>query len=254
MPYSIKRRTYRRKPATYKRKSYSKPKATPARRAYRRQNGAFAKGASMFRMSVGADPFPVTKYARLVFTGNYTLTAGDAGVLGPVNTFYLNSIHQPGGAGSHQPYGHDELALIYKHYKVNGCKIDLLFIDPSIDGMCVCARIVPPNVSAAITGQFPSFASESPMTVVKYVNNSGKQVTRLSQYVPMSRAIGITPLQFKSSTGLNYSALFGTNPTDMPTLLVAAANIRGYIDPTIVCQVRLTYFCQFYERQRLSTS
>lgn len=249
MPY-YKKRTNKRKPK-------AKPSGTLAKASssmYRKQNRGFKGG--LFRMSVRADPFPATKYCRLVYGGVYTLTVGSTGFVGTEQVFRLNSIHDPDviSGVNHQPYGHDELATIYKQYKVYGCKVDIIFSDPSSDSVACLVRVVPPNVSASMAGAYPSIEAESPMTVMKTVNNTGSQKVRISQYIPMSRAIGITPLQFKVSTGSPYSAVFGTNPVDSPTLRIGAASNRSEASVTITAQVRLTYYTQCYERHRLTTS
>lgn len=205
-------------------------------------------------MSVRADPFPVTKYCRLIFGSTYTLSVGAAGVLGTERVFNLNSIHQPESGAGHQPYGHDQLALLYKQYKVLGVKIDLVFSDPTDDSVACVARLVPPNVVAGLTGNNPTYMAEAPFTIMKMLNDSGSQKTYFSQYVPMSRVLGITPLQFKTHVGTPYSALFGTNPTDLPTLRVAAASVRSIDTSTVILRVRLTYYTMCYERHFVGSS
>lgn len=250
MPYRKKttfapKKKVTRKPAP-KGKVYTKKPAS----TYKSYRGGIA------RMSVRADPFPAIKYCRMVYSDKFTLTSGAAGVLGSQQAFRLNSIYDPWtGVGSHAPYGHDEMALLYKQYKVSGVLVDILFNDPVEDGMAVSIRLQPPYVSASLVGQDPVLAAQSPMTITKVVNNSGKQVVRHKQYIPMHVAMSVTPLQYKAQVGHPYSAVMGTSPADIPHLLIAAGSIRGSTtSPTIVAQVRLTYYTMFYERLRLSES
>lgn len=251
MPYYKRKRYVPKKPAPKPRKTYTKL----TRRVYRKKPPT-GFGGGMYRLSTKADPFPARKFCKLVYSANYTLSANASlGIFGTEHVFSLNSIHDPDQTSSTntQPYGHDELALLYKQYKVNAVKIDLLWSDPSADGQYVACRIIPPQVASSLTGGFPGIESERPMTVMKALNNTGSQKTMMSFFIPMAKAIGITPLQFKASSGAPYSAVFGSSPADQPRLAVATAN-RGTTSATVYLTARLTYYTQCYERHVLATS
>lgn len=236
----------------------TKPKRRPTASrssAFRKQRRQVVRGP--FRNAVQSDPFPNIKFARLAYQGDYLLTTGTGGALGNTQSFNLNSLHQPdnsGGAVAHQPYGHDDLALLYARYKVHGVLIEIHATDPNSDGLGFAARIIPPEVSAALTGDFLSYAGESPFTTVRGINNSGSQKVSMKQYMPMATACGITPLQFKAAINDHYSAVFGTSPTKMPTLAIAAGSFRGDAGLSLVVRVKLTFFAQFSERRRLPKS
>lgn len=245
---------YDSKKATRKVRRYGKSKRKGYAKvaSYSTRNRTLRGG--LYKLSTGADPFPNTKFCRLVWGGVYTLTVGaSVKQIGSNQVFNLNSLHTP-VSGGHQPYGHDELATLYRQYKVYGVKVDIVFSDPSADGLACCIRFVPPKVSADMAGEFPAIAAESPMTVCKFLNTTGTQQTRYSQYLPISTICGITPLQFKASVGAPYSAVFGTNPADMPTLRVGVASLNTSTTATVECRVTLTYYAQIYERQRLASS
>lgn len=252
MPYSRRKRPST-KPFKKTYRKGNKPIASKA--AYRKANRGLTGGLG--RLSVRADPFPVTKFCRLVYDAPYTLSTGTAGVLGSSQVFRLNSIYDPNFTGAgHQPYGHDQLALIYKQYKVHGVHIHIELLDPSEDGMCGVFQVVTPQNAAqpTISGQVGQIVAESPFTVLRNINDSGKQRVVYSQYLPMSRIIGLTPLQFKASSGAPYSAVFGTNPQDSPYLRIAVGSNRGTSGATMVVQCRLTYYTQCFERVRMTDS
>lgn len=251
MPYKqrYKRKTYKAKPTG---KSNRAP-MSKARQAYRKQN----RGFGLNRLSIRSDPFPLTKFCRLVYSGTYSLTTGAAGSLGSEQVFRLNSLYDPDFTSiGHQPRGHDSLALLYKQYKVYGVHVDLEMLDPTADGIHVVGQVLTPQNSgaASIAGQSGSVVAENPFTFIRNINNSGSQRVRYKQYLPMSRLVGCTPLQFKATIASPFTATFGTNPTDVPLLRLASGSARGNAGDTVLVQVRLTYYTMCYERIPLSES
>lgn len=241
--FSRKKRHYGRLPV--KKPVYARTKASNARRV--------ARGP--FRRYVTTDPFPPVKYCKLHYSEAFTFTSGAAGVLGTEQVMNLNSLYDPNAlAGGHQPYGHDELNLLYKNYKVYGVKFTLIFSNPSADNMVCAARISPPNGPQSLTGQSGTQVAEQPMSVLKYINNSGRQIVTITQYFPMSTILGVTPLQFKSAYNNSYTAAFGANPSAMPTLRISAGDANGVQGSTVSCQINMTFYTQCYERAPLAQS
>jgi len=65
------------------------------------------------------DPFPSKMQNKMRYVTNVTLNAnlGDDSVL---YSFSCNNIHDPDVSGvGHQPFGHDSVALLYNHYRVD---------------------------------------------------------------------------------------------------------------------------------------
>lgn len=237
--------------------SKMKPKIDGAKiyKSYRKSKSAWQLSKGPFNRIVSSDPFEQRKFCKFTYRETFTLNVGTSGIFGSQVKMSLNSIYDPNSSGvGHQPYGHDTMALIYTSYKVFGCLVKLIITDPSEDGLVLAARIVPPNVSADLTGGYHDATLETTMTTSKHINNTGKQITHIKQYVPISQAVGVTELQFKAAVGSPYSAYFGANPTDQAFLLFAAANARGASTGSVVVSAEMTYYTQCYGRQKQNTS
>lgn len=248
MPY-IKRKKYSSKPS--KRRPYRKVVAkTTSTRTQRRR---VARGP--FHRYVSTDPFPPVKYCKLHYASTYNMSSGTTGLLGTEQVMNLNSLYDPDQSGiGHQPYGHDELALLYKVYKVTAVQFTLVITNPSSDGVVVAARVSPPLGAQSLTGQTGYAAAEQPMTVTRMINNTGSQVRVIKQYFPMAQIIGVTPLQFKAAFNNSYTAAFGANPGFMPTLRFAIGDTTGNAGTTCTIQCNITYYVQCSERAPLSQS
>lgn len=232
---------------SYKKPNKSKSKRTVKKRStHNRITGPLATG-------VVGDPFPKKMFCKLVYSDTQIITTGAIDFFGPEYVYSLNSLYDPlWSTGGHQPYGHDTLATMYKKYKVSGCLVELTYSDPSVDGTVVGALIQPPNETATISGNTIGKIKERPNSFTKPVANSGSQSAYIKSYVPIGKISGLTPLQFKSDLN-TFSALYGADPVHIPKLRISAANTRGTAG-TITVRVKLTYFCQSYDRITLPQS
>lgn len=208
-----------------------------------------------FNRYITTDPFPAKKPCKLHYSETFTFTSGVGGIFGTEQVMSLNSLFDPNTTGvGHQPYGHDELALLYKSYKVFGVLIKLTFTDPSDDGVACGARICSASSSQSMTSQSIAQVDEQPMSVVRYLNNTGNQKVVIKQYVPMYVLAGLTKLQFDATHNNSYTTSFGSSPAATPNLRISCADINGTSGTTCKCVVNLTYFTQCFERAPLSQS
>lgn len=94
-------------------------------RAPARRTGGYLWGPSNSYLSKYFDPFPAKGHYVLRYSDQITLnpTAGQT-----ANYFFqANSIYDPDASGvGHQPYGHDNLQNIYKHYVVDKAVLTLI--------------------------------------------------------------------------------------------------------------------------------
>lgn len=234
------------------RKTVTKKRA-PVRRPRRRVKRKTMSGP--FRNYVSADPFKPTMSVKLKYTETKTMFSGAAGLTGSLRTFRLNSLYDPNYAvGGDQPYGYDQLATLYKKYKVNGALLEVVFTDPDQDGMFVAVQLQTPSASdTALTNKSSAVLREQPMTVVRTIQNSGKQRAVIKQYIPLSTVSGITKLQFMADADL-FSAVTTTNPVTVPRAQIAVGSNREVTNATVVCRVSITYYATLYDRITLAQS
>lgn len=200
-----------------------------------------------------ADPFKPYYRARMHFTGTVTLGTNASTIeFGPEEIYRLNSCFDPDYSGlvSSQPYGFSTMADLYNKYKVSGVLINLVFTDPSADGLTVAATVQPPGNLATLQGANPDAVREQPMSITRSVNNSGKQVITIKQYMPMHTLLGVTKSQFHNELDL-YAGFTNGNPSQTPLLRVAVANLRGGSTQSILCRTSLTFYTQFYNRKEI---
>lgn len=201
------------------------------------------------------DPFPVRQNVKFTVSDTKIYTAGALGVYGNENIYRLNSIFDPDQTGvGHQPYGHDQMALLYKQYKCYGVNIVVEIVDPSEDALVVGIKLDTPSGGAVLTGAPIDAIKEQPMSLTKVLNATGSQRATVKQYMPMYQLMGVTKNQFNSTVGVPYSAAFGTNPVDQPVLRIALGSVRAAGAGTIVVRTLLTYHCQVYDRITLVQS
>ncbi len=202
------------------------------------------------------DPFPLRYNAKLTYSQWGSYGNGVATTYGTENVFRLNSLFDPDLTGvGHQPYGFDQLATLYREYKVMGVTVRIEANDPSNDGAIVGALITPQGDPTTLVGASINQMHEKPWFSGLDINDSGSQRRVLTQYFAMEDLIGCTKLQFDSDSAL-YSALTNQNPQTGAFLHVALAEYTGGIPAFTVCRitVTLTYHCMFWNRVVLAQS
>lgn len=235
---TYKKKTYRKK--TYKKKPYNKP------------SGSLNK---VFNGYLSKDPFPIQKQVKLNYVQNVVLSSGASGVTGAQQRFCLNGLYDPDTSGAgHQPYGYDQMATLYKRYKVNGCLVKLTFNDPNEDGVICAVQLVnPSNPTAFINGLDPSLLEERQQTFVSRINNTGSQKVVKKFYVPIYQASGLKKLQFMADPD-NFTADLASNPGSVVSMLMAVGSEQGTGTATLRVTIDLTYYVTFYQRVQLAQS
>ncbi len=203
---------------------------------------------------VSNDPFPPRKNFKLVYSQTYTYPVGSSGTFGSENIFRLNSLHDPDETGvGHQPYGYDQLKLLYRRYKVNGVLLEMTWTDPNQDGLSVAAMLTPPLATSTLAGLGFDQASEKPFTTTRMINNSGSQRIYMKQYIPISTAVGITPSQFRNDLD-DYQALTGASPNRVPRVRLAVCSPSAATGGLVQCTMKMTFYSSFWDRIVLGQS
>ncbi len=201
------------------------------------------------------NPFPPIMYTKQTYSDLDTYTTGAGGILGVEQIFSMNDMFDPDFTGvGHQPYGRDQMALLYNRYKVTKITVNVIFSDPSADGLFVVIMQSPPSQSVTLTGKNLGDASEKPNTIIKYLNDSGSQIVNMGkQTYPMYKLAQVTPLQYKANLE-DFAALTGVSPAKRPFLRIAIGSVRGTAGTTCLGMVRLIYHVQWYDRVSLGQS
>lgn len=210
---------------------------------------------SMVPFGKTSEPFANVKYTTLKYSQTDTYTAGASGITGVEQAFRLNSMFDPDFTGAgHQPYGYDQLALLYKKYKVTSVDIAIKATDPSEDGMFICAMVGSFNNIYTLAGRSYDQVNEKPNAMTRAVNNTGSQQSTVRQHVPLWKVTGLSKAQYDANI-TDYSGLFaGPTVTDTPWLRVNAGSVRGLTGGTIKIQVEIIFHVQCYERLTLNQS
>lgn len=252
MPFAGKRK-YRQTPS----KSVVRTRKTTvsvARPRIRRYPRRTPRIKGPFRAYGGPDPFKPRMFARMRYTQTFIGTVGTAGIYGTEQVMRLNSLFDPDFTGAgHQPYGYDQVTQLYRKYLVQAVKIELIISDPSEDGLVFGAQIQPSSATYTIQSKTVDEIKEQPMSITRTINNSGKQVQRVVQYLPMSKLEGLSRVQWAASQD-QYGAGVGTNPTLQPYLRFAVGNLRGTGSGNLIVRVNLTYYTMFWDRYTQSQS
>lgn len=173
---------------------------------------------------------------------------------GTTQPYRLNSLYDPRfNAGGGQPYGFDQIASMYNKYMVYAVAIEAEFIAPS--GPLLCAlQIQQPNDTNDLTGKSIGFANELPGVMTKLISDTGEKKCVLRTYIPIHKAIGVRRLAILLDPD-NYASVVSTNPVVTPYAKVALSNVTGAATaPTCTTNIKLVYYCEFFERVPLSES
>lgn len=197
---------------------------------------------------VSKDPFPDEWICKLNYSETVTLTSGVTGVTGTEQSFRLNGCFDIDLTGvGHQPYGYDQMALLYGRYIVTGCDIHLEFTDPSADGMFVCAQLQGNAATVNTTNKLYNELAERSNCLCKVLNNTGSQVTRMNFKVPINTLMGVTAEQYSRELSL-YGAVISADPTQQVYVRINAGSLRGTSGVSCVCTVKLVQYVKFYDR------
>lgn len=210
-------------------------------RAPARRIGGYQWGPNNSYLSNYSDPFPAK--------ANYILRYSDQITLNPSagsNADYFfraNSIYDPDSSGvGHQPYGHDTLQTIYKHYMVDRAVITLI---PTQFGNTVC------TYGVKIAGD----ASGSSYHLIREGKGTTMSTTAVgARSVPISRTYDknkMWPVMKDSS------AEFGSNPSADTNALfhIFMQGPNQSTDPgSVDFTVNITYYVTCFELNALPSS
>ncbi len=233
---------------TNKRRPARKPRQKRVKRVSKRGRTHRNQMSGPFHAYVVGDPFKPFMMTKLHYSETFTFTTGTSGVYGVEQIMRLNSLFDPNFTGiGHQPYGTDQLALLYRRYKIHAVQLTLIWTDPTNDGTVVAAQLQPPFGTFTLAGKAIDVVKEQPMSVTRIINNTGSQTRIIKQYIPLHTVAGLSSLQYKADM-TDFSAPFSASPAQVPLLRFSAASARGLTGATILCRCEMIFFTQVYDR------
>lgn len=175
------------------------------------------------------------KFITLKYADNYSSSL--ATVTGSSQVMNLNSIFDPDRTGvGHQPYGYDQLALLYNRYRVWRCGWRINF-HAEAQGFYIV--VLPSNgaLATAITNQASyALACESPRSQVR-VQGTGGNSCIITGSIALNDLNGTTQAEYKGDD--RFQALFGASPTELILLNIGIYNGTGV---TVAIDYQLTLY------------
>lgn len=189
---------------------------------------------------------PTATVARLPFA--YTTILANDGTNGQAFGTALNvgvtNAYNP-ISGTHQPYGWDQMAALYRFYKVIGFKYKITMV-PYVGSQWTAlgVRPVPVNENAAIATTNVGTQMERPDTRVIF-GVAGAPIPSLSGTVDIPRLLGVSKEQFDADVS-EYAALCTAAPSRYPYLQVAIAGTNTAASAFVAVEVE--YVVHFWQR------
>ncbi len=157
----------------------------------------------------------------------------------------MNSIFDPNQTGGgHQPAGHDQWANFYSHYEVLSSSIKAVAFPPDVNP---CRLIIGPTQS--LTPILGSILAENAYGKSTYVNNATLGVTNI-----LKNYISVRKFEGRNTASVNFTAAFGTNPTNSRFWQVSLESLTATSIADIPLDIEVIYYTKMFGRISLSQS
>jgi len=243
MPYRRRnpgRKVYR----TKRRKVYRSKRSMARRTGMRTASKAIMRNPSGFPDRI----FVKLNYSDIV-SGNVS-----SGVAAD-NIFHGNSSYSPRTTGGHQPYGFDQWAQFYSHYRVHGSSIQAQFLPTSTGSGLVTSMwaTVYPSLTAT-PDSYPYPIQEMPYSKTKMFNiySAGNKENMISKYISTAKILGIP--RTAANDVINYSAATNANPSILWYWHVVTGSVDAASSVTIYFRFKVTQYVEFFRRNQLNYS
>jgi hypothetical protein len=170
--------------------------------------------------------------------------------VGTVNNIRVNNAYSPLNGG-HQPYGWDQMAALYRYYKVVGCTMRFTFMNQQSTNAIAFVRQVPVDENATMEGTHVNFMSERPGTHHVPTQPGGGVPPTLDLRINIPRQLGISPEQFKADVS-QYSAAVTAAPARYAYVQIGCAGSATTSFVSVLADV--TYTVQYWQRITQATS
>lgn len=187
----------------------------------------------------------------VVLSYSQAISPSIASSAGAQQTMNLNSIFDPDRTGGgHQPYGHDELAVMYNRYRVLKTHYKVTFGTSTGNYHCVVGPVngVQTNVSDLTTFQT---MTETPRAVTVLQGGGGAPSKVITRSITLNNLTGVTQTEYLADD--RFEATMGASPGEVLTLSI------GFYNPTLAtivayCYIELQFFVDLHDPIPLSGS
>jgi hypothetical protein len=168
----------------------------------------------------------------------------NAWMIGNTLNVRINNAYDP-IQGTHQPYGWDQCAALYRRYKVLGFKLTVMALNMNATKpVHLVMRPVPVNENKSIQDTYLENCLEWPSIHDFPVASAGGPISKKTIVVDIPKLLGITQDQYIADTS-RYSADVTSAPQyGYVQVGVAGSDSAAYADVTI----RIEYVVQFWQR------
>lgn len=235
MPYTRKRRTYRRR--------------APARRVRRyRRKGFRARFNKLSVNRIKGAGFPDKIFVKLKYVENYTFLTSSQ----PYYNYIWrgNSVYDPNYTGTgHQPLYFDQYATIYQRYRVHAVKQILEISNYGTQDMVVSTILHSTDVTP--------WTSLSPMLEQtgarssKVIPIANQYPTRIKYFVKSRVALGVSKVEYND---VSYASLVTTNPSREFYIHNNFTPSNGTADMGCNVISRMVYYVEFFDRKDIAQS
>lgn len=211
----------------------------PARRPRNRMRRFKRRGVKVLS---GLSPIPARQIVKMKYAQNINTAAGTAYNY----KFNLNSIFDPDFTGvGHNPYGYDQLALLYNRYRVISCS----YVITGYSGATGIAYGVCP-ANEVLTFTTLAELRENPRSrhTTQY---PGGSTTKLVGKIYMPSLVGRSKTQYMSDD--RYQALFTANPQEQAILNCVGLDLSE-VGASINWTITLEYTVEVFDVKPLAQS
>lgn len=194
------------------------------------------------------NPIPSRQIVRMKYSESFatTVAGGACNYQWNLNSIYQpNAVNAPGVGFSHQPYGRDQMALLYNRYRVIGCKYTVTAYNASSGirfGTCVANEVKTFTTGSAL--------SENPRAQTR-VQYPASGPVRITGYAYLPSVTGRNSTQYMADD--RYQAQFDTSPQEQVILNVAGFDLS---DLGLTCNwtITLEYLVELFDVKPLIAS
>lgn len=231
---------------------YAKRKSAPAAKSKsvgkrRRTNRKPRPKRAVVNTTRGSEAFPRVFFTKMRYVNFATGSTGATPNVAQADTYRANAPYDPYYAlGGSSCQGMGTLMGIYGNMIAYACKINVVFNDPSGDGLVVGVRLRQ-NAQNATQNSSITALNAQPMTYVKRLNNTGKQDCRFSLYVPAYKLLAINKVSYMVNNEQYASATNAVPAADncLFDVFYIAPNATSL---TMQYTITIEYYCKFYNR------
>lgn len=203
-------------------------------------------GKQSKRVQRSIDIFPSTWFAKFKFSESSFINPLATGALSAIGYQYsLNNTFDPRfSLGGAQPLWYDQVMPYYERLWDHCVKVELVFSNPTEDGMYCGYRVRTTTDSNVTVGKDFNYLQQMPLTEMKPINNTGQQIAKFTFFVKNHKVLGITKDQYHN---LEYSHTNSASPS-VNVLLEPFAFSTVSDSTAIRYDLKITYFSELTNR------